>query len=63
LVVELTSSGPTAESSLPGGESGNPFSPHYVDLLENGLFNETHDLLIEPDDDPGSVTEEFVPAL
>ena len=61
-MVELSKSGPRAESSLPGGQGGNLFSPHYVDLLEDWLVNDTHDLLVAPEDDPGSVAEDFVPA-
>ena len=35
----------TARSSLPGGESGNIFSPFYANLLGPWLRNETHPLL------------------
>ncbi|MDJ0778785.1 MAG: penicillin acylase family protein [Gammaproteobacteria bacterium] len=37
-----------AVSSLPGGESGVPFSPFYVNLLDPYLRNETYPLLTSP---------------
>ena len=39
-----------SESSLPGGESAVPFSPFYLNLLEPWLLNETHRLLMSPQD-------------
>ncbi len=47
MVVEVTRKGPKAESSLPGGQSGDILSPFYVSLLEEWLLNDTHDLLVK----------------
>ena len=63
LVVKLSKSAPTAESSLPGSETGDPLSPDYLNLLEEWLINDTHGLFLVPQDDPGGFTDEdFLPA-
>ncbi len=63
MVVELSKAAPSAESSLPGSETGNLLSPDYLNLLEAWLVNDTHGLFLDPDDDPGGTTsEDFVPA-
>jgi penicillin G amidase len=55
----------TAQSALPGGESGDITSPHYVDLLPIWLVNDTYPLRTDPDDIDAhaSSTEQFLPAV
>ena len=64
FVAELRRRRVTAESSLPGGQSADPASPFYVNLLEPWLLNETHPLLIREADIAADAVsqEEFVPA-
>ncbi|UCB55850.1 MAG: penicillin acylase family protein, partial [Thiotrichales bacterium] len=52
-----------ARSSLPGGESAIPGSPFYLNLLEPWLVNQSHRLLISPDDvlDQAYLSESFIP--
>jgi penicillin amidase len=54
-----------AETSLPSGESGVVGDPHYVDLLEPWLVNDSFPLLTNPGEISGeaSATERFVPAV
>ncbi len=40
LVVDMTPDGPKAWSALPGGESGDPDSPHHADEIEHWRHNE-----------------------
>ena len=53
-----------AQTSLPGGESAVPGSPHYLNLLEPYLRNETFDLLTSPHAMKWNAlsADEFVPA-
>ena len=55
----------TAQSALPGGESGNITNPHYIDLLPIWLVDDTYPLRTdEPDIDAhASSTEQFLPAV
>ena len=48
-MASLNPDGPRAETSLPGGESGNPESPFYVNLLDDWLRNDAFDLALRPD--------------
>lgn len=50
MVVELGPHGPKAHGVLPGGQSGNPGSPRYMDSLEKWAKGEYH--LIELIDSP-----------
>lgn len=54
---------PRAQSSLPGGASGNVFSPSYTNLLPDWLTNETYQVRYTPADLAGHVasTQVFVP--
>jgi penicillin amidase len=54
-----------AETSLPGGESGVVGEPHYVDLLERWLVNDSFRLLTNPGEisREASAIERFVPAV
>jgi acyl-homoserine lactone acylase PvdQ len=51
-VASLESDGITAMSSLPGGESGVPDSPFYVNLLRRWLSNEAFPLRTDAVDVP-----------
>jgi hypothetical protein len=64
MVAEITRAGPSAESSLPGGQSGDIMSLFYVSLLEEWLLNQTHGLLVPPDliQSDAVLNEQFVPA-
>ncbi len=64
LVAPVGSTKLPAETSLPGGESGVLGSPHYVDLLERWLVNDSFPLLTKPGEifDEASAVERFVPA-
>jgi len=55
----------TAETALPGGESGDITSPHYVDLLPIWLVNDTYPLRTDENDIDAhaSSTEQFLPAV
>ena len=52
-VASLESSGITAVSSLPGGQSGVPGSPFYLNLLGRWLTNEAFPLRTDVLDSPG----------
>ena len=45
FVARVGTRGVKAETSLPGGESGIPWSPFYINLLEPWLRNETFRML------------------
>lgn len=51
-VASLESDGIASVSSLPGGESGDPSSPFYVNLLRPWLTNETFPLRTDVVDVP-----------
>jgi len=62
LVVELKEGRVRAESVWPGGVSGVPGNPHYVDLLPLWLTNDTVPLPFGEDGIEGkTATERFVP--
>ena len=60
---QLKRNGVKARTSLPGGESAIPGSPFYLNLLDSWLVNQSHRLLISPDDvlDEAYLTESFIP--
>jgi penicillin G amidase len=55
----------TAATALPGGESGDITSSHYVDLLPIWLVDDTYPLRTDPDDIDAhaSSTDNFLPAV
>ena len=56
MVVSLEKSGIRAWGTYPGGQSGNPGSPHYIDMLDrwvNGRYFPLH-FLKAPEDEKGS---------
>ncbi|HSS64277.1 MAG TPA: penicillin acylase family protein, partial [Gammaproteobacteria bacterium] len=63
FVARLVPARVKAETSLPGGESAIPGSPFYLNLLEPWLMNETHPMLVFPDDvrDNAVSTQVFLP--
>lgn len=65
MIVEMGESGPTAYGVLPGGQSGNPGSPYYLNSLQkwvDGEYNVLHFLHSADDADNGWTTLTFKPA-
>ena len=48
VVVDFSTSPPTGYGVYPGGQSGNPFSDHYDDLIETYVQFE-YNTLLKPD--------------
>lgn len=65
MIVELSTDGPTAYGVLPGGQSGNPGSPYYMNSLQkwaDGEYNELHFLYSSEDLQEGFQTFTFKPS-
>jgi penicillin amidase len=59
LVCEMTPNGPRARNTLPGGETFNPASPHYRDLIELWRRNQTFDVAFTEQDVGASAQREY----
>ena len=63
IVTELTPEGPRGYALIPTGQSGNPFSDHYDDMLSGWLDGDLIRLPLGPDErGPPVSTLELVPA-
>jgi penicillin amidase len=60
FVAELDPKGPHARNILPGGETLDPMSPHYRDMMELYRKNKTIDLAFGESDVAASAKVEFM---
>ena len=51
--------GPEAEEVIPGGQSGNPFSPNYSSQLPLWLVNDYHAMTFSPEDAEDAAVAEY----